>query len=99
MGEITPIGLPNLVSQSDLLARARSAQSGADAAGRDAIAHELQRLTDLRAEQVQRTARIGPGERRQRERERGHRHGDDPDARYDNAEDGDDEVHALDVSA
>ena len=99
MGEITPIGLPNLVSQSDLLARARSAQSGSDAAGRDAIARELQRLTDLRAEQVQRTARVGPGERRQRERERGHRHGDDPDARYDQADDDDDDLHALDVSA
>lgn len=98
MGEITPIGLPNLLSQGDLLARARSAQSGTDAASRDAIARELQRLTDMRAEQVQRTERLGPGQRRERERERQrHRH-DDPDARYD--EEGDDEEpRRLDVSA
>ncbi len=98
MGEITPIGLPNLLSQGDLLARVRSAQSGTDAASRDAVARELQRLTDLRAEQVQRTDRAGPGQRRERERERPRHHHDDPDARYDEGDD-DEEPRRLDVSA
>ena len=35
MSEIPPIGLPNLVSQGDLVARARAAAVGAERAGKD----------------------------------------------------------------
>jgi hypothetical protein len=99
VSEIVPIGLPNLVSQGDLLARARAAQIGADVAGNDAIAHELQRLAERRSEQVQRSGKIESAGRQRRDRERGsgehHEH-----ERYDADPDGDDdEPHALDVTA
>ena len=99
MAEITPIGLPNLVSQGDLLARARAAQIGAEVAGNDTIAQELQRLAERRAEQVQLAGRVAGTSRQRRERE-GRRGERDPHARYDAEPDqDDDEPHALDVTA
>ena len=99
MSEIIPIGLPNLVSQGDLLARARAAQIGAETAGNDTIAQELQRLAERRSEQVQRSGKVESTTRQRRERERGggERH---PHERYDEEPDvDDDEPHALDVTA
>jgi hypothetical protein len=99
MSEIPPIGLPNLVSQGDLVARARAAMAGAERAGNDEIAHELQRLADRRAEQVQRAERVASTSRQNRERQRQER---DPESLYDRGDDADDEgdgAHALDVTA
>ena len=70
MSEIPPIGLPNLVSQGDIVARARAAKAGSERAGNDVIAQELQRLAELRAEQVQRMERLATTRRQRRERER-----------------------------
>ena len=99
MAEIPPIGLPNLISQGDMLARARSAQIGADTVGREVVARELERLAERRAEQVQRLARVEGLGRRGRER----RGKDDADehGRFDRPpeDDDDDEPHLLDVSA
>jgi hypothetical protein len=99
MSEIPPIGLPNLVSQGDLVARARAAMAGSERAGNDAVAHELQRLAELRAEQVQRTERLAATKRQRREQQR-----EDPHSRYDQGDelaDGDDgeSDHVLDVTA
>lgn len=98
MSEIPPIGIPNLVSQSALLARTSVAIAGAERATNDAVAQELQRLAELRAEQVQRTERVGGTMRQRREQQR-----EDPDSRYDRGDEldddeGDDE-HVLDVTA
>ena len=99
MSEIPPIGLPNLVSQGDIVARARAAMAGSERAGNDVIAQELQRLAELRAEQVQRMERLATTRRQRRERER-----EDPHSRYDHGDElddddeGDDE-HVLDVTA
>src|SRR5262245_17419911 len=98
MSEIPPIGLPNLVSQGDLGRRARAAAAGAERAGNDEIAHELQRIADRRAEQVQETERVHALSREQRERRERER---DPHARYDSLEDdddADDDDHLLDVT-
>ena len=99
MSEVPPIGLPNLVSQGDLVARARAAAAGAERAGNDEIAHELQRIADRRREQVQETERVNALARERRERRE--REGD-PHARYDRLEDedeGGDDDHLLDVTA
>jgi len=98
MSEIAPIGLPNLVSQGDLVARARAAAAGAERAGNDEIAHELQRIADRRAEQVQETERVNALARERRERGQGER---DPHARYDHLDEDDegDDDHLLDVTA
>ena len=98
MSEIAPIGLPNLVSQGDLVARARAAAVGAERAGNDEITHQLQRLADQRAEQVQATERVQETAREQRERRQREQ---DPHARYDHLddEDADDDEHLLDVTA
>jgi hypothetical protein len=99
MSEIAPIGLPNLVSQGDLVARARAAASGAERAGNDEITHQLQRLADQRAEQVQQTERVQELARERRDRREREQ---DPHARYDHLDDdeadGDDD-HLLDVTA
>ena len=68
MSEVPQIGLPNLVSQGDLVARARAAAVGAERAGNDEIAHELQRIADRRREQVQETERVDALARERRER-------------------------------
>jgi hypothetical protein len=98
MSEIVPIGLPNLVSQGDLVARARAAAAGAERAGNDEITHQLQRLADQRAEQVQATERVQETARERRERRQREQ---DPHARYDHLddEDADDDDHLLDVTA
>lgn len=99
MSEIAPIGLPNLVSQGDLVARARAAAVGAERAGNDEITHELQRLADQRREQVQQTERVQGLARERRDRRQREQ---DPHARYDHLDeddgDGDDD-HLLDVTA
>ncbi len=98
MSEIPPIGLPNLVSQGDIAARARAAMAGAERAGNATIADELQRLADLRAEQVQRAERVAGTSRERRERQQR----EDPHSRYDRGDDPDepdDGEHALDVTA
>jgi hypothetical protein len=99
MSEIPPIGLPNLVSQGDLVARARAAAAGAERAGNDEITHQLQRIADQRAEQVQRAERVQELARERRERRQREQ---DPHARYDNLDDDDadpDDDHLLDVTA
>jgi|SRR4051794_20344294 hypothetical protein len=99
MSEVPQIGLPNLVSQGDLVARARAAAVGAERAGNDEIAHELQRIADRRREQVQETERVDALARERRERGERER---DPHARYDRLEDEDeagDDDHLLDVTA
>ena len=99
MSEVPQIGLPNLVSQGDLVARARAAAVGAERAGNDEIAHELQRIADRRREQVQETERLDALARERRERGERER---DPHARYDRLEDEDgagDDDHLLDVTA
>jgi hypothetical protein len=99
MSQIPPIGLPNLVSQGDLVARARAAMAGAERAGNDEIAQELRRLADRRAEQVQRAERVTATSRQRRERDRKEQ---DPHSRYDRGDDVEDEgdgEHALDVTA
>jgi hypothetical protein len=99
MSEVAPIGLPNLVSQGDLVARARAAAVGAERAGNDEITHELQRIADRRAEQVQETERVNALARERRERGGRER---DPHDRYDRLEDDDeggDDEHLLDVTA
>lgn len=99
MSEIPPIGLPNLVAQGDLVARARAALAGSERAGNDTIAHELQRLAELRAEQVQRAERVAALARERRERQQR----EDPHSRYDHgdetADDEGDGEHVLDVTA
>jgi len=98
MSEIPPIGLPNLVSQGDLVARARAAAVGAERAGNDEITHELQRLADQRAEQVQQMERVQGLARERRER----RQDEDPHARYDHLDEDEadpDDDHLLDVTA
>lgn len=99
MSEIAPIGLPNLVSQGDLVARARAAATGAERAGNDEITHQLQRIAEQRAEQVQQAEQVQkPARERRERRQREH----DPHARYDQLDDdegdGDDD-HRLDVTA
>ena len=99
MSEIPPIGLPNLVSQGDLVARARAAMVGSERANNDTIALELQRLAELRAEQVQRMERLATTRRQRRERER-----EDPHSRYDQGDELEDDdegdgEHVLDVTA
>ena len=98
MPEIPPIGIPNLVSQSALLARTSVAIAGAERAANAAVAQELQRLAELRAEQVQRTERLGGTTRQRREQER-----EDPHSRYDHGDELDDDEgdgeHVLDVTA
>ncbi len=99
MSEIPPIGLPNLVSQGDLVARARAAMAGSERAGNAEIAQELQRLAERRAEQVQRAERVAATSRQRRDRSRDE---SDPHSRYDRGEDADDEgedEHVLDVTA
>jgi hypothetical protein len=99
MSEIPPIGLPNLVSQGDLVARARAAMAGSERAGNATIAQELQRLAELRAEQVQRTERLAATKRQRREQPQR----EDPHSRYDHGDeldsDEDDDEHVLDVTA
>ena len=99
MSEIPPIGLPNLVSQGDLVARARAAMAGSERASNDQIALELRRIADRRAEQVQRAERVAATSRQRRERNQGD---EDPHSRYDSADDAEDEGeddHLLDVTA
>ena len=99
MSEVPPIGLPNLVSQGDLVARARAAAVGAERAGNDEITHELQRLADQRAEQVQQTERVQGLARERRDRRQREQ---DPHARYDHLDEDDaddDDEHLLDVTA
>ena len=100
MPDIPPIGLPNLVSQGDMLARVRAAQIGSEVAGRDAIAHELDVIAERRSEQVQGLNRVEGSNRRRRDG-RDRRSPDDPHSRFDAEPDGldDDEPHRLDVSA
>lgn len=99
MSEIPPIGLPNLVSQSALLARTAVAMAGADRAANHAVAQELQRLAEIRAEQVQRMERLAATTRQRREQER-----EDPHSRYDHGDELEDDdegdgEHVLDVTA
>jgi hypothetical protein len=100
VSEVPPIGLPNILSQSDLIARTRGAQAGAEQALKDATAVELRRAAERRAEQVQSAARVEPaGRRRHEDEQRGSQEGHD---RYDHAEEDPaepDEGHHLDVSA
>jgi hypothetical protein len=97
MSDVPPIGLPNLISQGDLLARARSAQAGSERAGNDQVAAELRRLADRRAEQVQRAERVEATGRHRRE----DRHPEEtPHEHYDDEPDADeDDGHRLDVTA
>jgi len=100
MAEIQPIGLPNLISQSDLIIRTRAAQSGADRTTQDVLALALNRSQDRRREQVQRVPQIGATSRRRRDRDaRAGR--DDPHDRYDDGDDDTDDAdgHQLDLSA
>lgn len=98
MSEIPPIGIPNLVSQSALVARTSVAMAGAERAANAAVAQELQRLAEVRAEQVQRTERPGVTKRQRREQQR-----EDPHSRYDHGDELDDDEgedeHVLDVTA
>jgi hypothetical protein len=101
MSEVSPIGLPNLVSQGDLLARTRGAQVGAEQVLREQAAVELRRTAERRAEQVQEAGRVQPsGRRRRDEQRRGAR--DDREG-YDLVDevpdDEPDEGHHLDVTA
>jgi len=98
MSEIAPIGLPNLVSQGDLVARARAAAVGAERASNDEISNELQRIADRRAEQVQESQRVNATARERRERGQREK---DPHARYDHLDEDDegDDDHLLDVTA
>lgn len=99
MAEIPPIGIPNLVSQGDLVARARAAAAGSERAGNDEITNELRRAADRRAEQVQRSERVHATERERRQRREREQ---DPHSRYDHGDepdDGGDGEHALDVTA
>jgi hypothetical protein len=99
MSEIPPIGLPNLVSQGDLVARARAAMAGSERAGNDEIGQELQRIAERRAEQVQRAERVAKTARERRERRQPQQ---DPHSRYDHGDEPDDEgdgEHVLDVTA
>jgi hypothetical protein len=98
MSEIPPIGLPNLVSQGDLVARARAAMSGSERAANEEIALELRRMAERRAEQVQRAERVAATSRQRREQQRREQ---DPHSRYDQVEetDDDDDEHVLDVTA
>src|SRR5690242_288102 len=100
MSEIPRVGLPNLVGQSELLARSRGAYSGAEASVRDAVRQELQ------ADAVQRAERLPPapkveaaGKRREERRDpRGEREEDDGHSHWDEAPD-DDERSGLDLTA
>lgn len=99
MSEIPPIGLPNLVSQGDLVARARAAMVGSERANNDTIALELQRLAELRAVQVQRMERLAATKRQRREQQ-----DEDPHSRYDQGDELEDDdegdgEHVLDVTA
>jgi hypothetical protein len=99
MSEIPPIGLPNLVSQGNLVARAWAANAGAERAANDTIALELRRIAEERAEQVQRAERVGGTSRQRRDRSNDEQ---DPHSRYDHGDDADDEddgEHVLDVTA
>ena len=100
MSEISPIGLPNLVSQGDLVARARAAMAGSERAANDEIALQLRRDAERRAEQVQRAERVAATSRQRRDRNRDN---EDPHSRYDRGDDvedeGGDDDHVLDVTA
>jgi len=99
MSEIPPIGLPNLVSQGNLVSRAWAANAGAERAANDEIAIELRRASEEKAERVQRTERVGGTMRQRRD---GSRDEQDPHSRYDHGDDADDEddgEHVLDVTA
>ncbi len=100
MSEVSPIGIPNLLSQGDVLARTRGAQAGAEQVLKEQAAVEVRRAADRRAEQVQASARIGAAGRRRREDDRrgSRQHHDLYDAGDEEPEDGD-EGHRLDVSA
>ena len=99
MSEIPPIGIPNLVSQSALLARTSVAIAGAERAANDTIALELRRIAEERAEQVQRAERVAGTSRQRRDQSNDEQ---DPHSRYDHGDDADDEddgEHVLDVTA
>jgi hypothetical protein len=99
MSEIPPIGLPNLVSQGDLVARARAAMAGSERAANDEIALQLRREADRRAEQVQRAERVAATSRQRRDK---NQRDQDPHSRYDHVDDSDDDAdgeHVLDVTA
>jgi hypothetical protein len=100
MSDVPPIGIPNLVSQGDLIARTRGAQASAEQVLGEQTAAELHRIGEQRAEQVQESARVEASGRRGRER--GQQQPDDPHDRYDHGDDDPDEAdegHRLDVSA
>jgi hypothetical protein len=100
MAEIQPMGLPNLVSQGDQLARAR-AQAGSETVAEDRHAIERQRNAVRRAGELPRVARVEPtGERRRdaRRDERGEE-GEDPHERLAWDVPDEDDEHRLDVTA
>jgi hypothetical protein len=100
MSDIPPIGLPNLVSQGEQLARARAA-GGAEGLGQDRTALERERAAVRRAAELARVPRVEAVGRRAEERKRGqagHGRGHTWDeAPLDDGDDG--EEHRLDVTA
>jgi hypothetical protein len=101
MSEVSPIGIPNLVSQGDLIARTRGAQAGAEQVLREQTAVELRRVGDRRAGQVQETGKVQPSGKRRRDDQR--RGAQDQHEGYDLVDevpdDDGDEGHHLDVTA
>ena len=92
------VGLPNLVGQSEVIARTRSAQAGAAEAVHAQVADALQQDSVRKAEQLSPTERV---ERTAKDREEsreqggqdGRQAGDEPD------DDGEGDGHLLDVVA
>jgi hypothetical protein len=99
MSDVPPIGLPNLVSQGEQLARARAA-GGAEGLAQDRTAVERQRAAVRRAAELAKVPRVEAVGRRADERRRGKGqagHGHTWDEQP--LEDEDDEGHRLDVTA
>jgi hypothetical protein len=100
MSEIPPIGLPNLVSQGEQLARARAA-GGGEGLVQDRHAVERERDAVRRAAELARVPRVEAVGRRAEERRRGQgggRHGQTwDDQQFEDADD--DGGHRLDVTA
>ena len=99
MSDVPPIGLPNLVSQGEQLARARAA-GGAEGLGQERTAIERERDAVRRAAELARVPRVEAIGRRADERKRGgggHGRGhtwDEPPLDEDDGEE-----HRLDVTA
>jgi hypothetical protein len=100
MSEIPRVGLPNLLSQSELLARSRGAYTGAEANVRDAVRQELQADAVQRAERLPAAARVEAVGKRREERRDPREDGEEDDghSHWDEAPD-DDERPGLDLTA